>query len=90
MKAIKAVSLLIAVLCLPLAAQAAEQYPNKPIRLIVPWPPGGITDPAYHARLLARVGELSLQDRVTVIPGLAPDDQRSRAVALPQGLEVVQ
>jgi len=35
---------------------------------------GCITDPAYHERLVARVGALSLQDRVTVIPGLAPDD----------------
>jgi len=35
---------------------------------------GGITDPAYYERLLARIRDLSLQDRVTVIPGLAPDD----------------
>ena len=33
-------------LCLPLGtqAQAADAYPDKPIRLIIPYPPGGATD----------------------------------------------
>jgi len=32
-----------------LAAHAAENYPNRPVRIIVPYPPGGTTDPTARA-----------------------------------------
>ena len=31
------------------AAHAAENYPNRPVRIIVPYPPGGTTDPTARA-----------------------------------------
>src|SRR5271169_5611404 len=47
----------LAALLLGAAAAHADDYPNKPIRFIVPWPPGGGAD--ISARIVGqRAGEL--------------------------------
>ena len=49
--------LLCLVLALPFSAAAQERFPDKPVRLIVPFPPGGGTD-ALGRILAAKLGEL--------------------------------
>lgn len=41
--------LMLVLLFAPFAALAAENYPNRPVRIIVPYPPGGTTDPTARA-----------------------------------------
>ena len=48
----------------PLGGAFAQAYPNKPITLIVPWPPGGSTD--RHLRTLAEIASKHLGQSVIV------------------------
>ena len=50
-----AAALAVATFALPLAAQAQASYPDKPIRFVVPYPPGGGTD------VVARIVQMRLQ-----------------------------
>jgi len=55
---------LVLLFWLPLTVAAQADYPNKPVRLIVPFPPGGATD--VVARLLAvKLGE-GLKQQVVI------------------------
>jgi len=45
-------TILTAVACLAAGLACAQGYPDKPIRLVVPWPAGGITDSA--GRIMAQ------------------------------------
>ena len=49
--------LLLAVSLLPAASSVmAQQYPNKPVRVVIPWPPGGSNDVVGRI-VLQKVGE---------------------------------
>jgi len=50
--------------CLPLALAAQSAYPNKPMRMIVPYPPGGPTD--VLGRIVAQKLSESLGQQVVV------------------------
>lgn len=54
----------LAVPTLPLAVHAQQGFPNKPIKIVVPYAAGGITD--ILSRLLAQQMETSLGQRVLV------------------------
>ena len=55
---------LAALLALPFAATARAEYPERPIRMIVPFPPGGVTD--VVARLTAERLTADLGQQVIV------------------------
>lgn len=65
MKRLLAHSLLGLCLCAPLALVAQEKYPNRPVSIVSPFPPGGISD--LTARQLAPVLERMFKQPVVVV-----------------------
>jgi len=68
MKAVNTLAALLSVLALAgvlTQANAADEYPSKTVRVIVPWPPGGITDVIARglgAALSESMGQQFVQD----------------------------
>ena len=79
MKAMKAASLLLATVFFPMFPQVnAQEYPSRPIRLVVPWPPGGITDVISRGLGIALTESLGQQ----VIPDNRPGAAGTLGVAI--------
>lgn len=57
--------IVLAVFFFPTAEAAEERYPNRPVNIVVPFPPGGVTD--LQARPLAGVLERILKNPVVVV-----------------------
>jgi tripartite-type tricarboxylate transporter receptor subunit TctC len=51
-------------LLVPVVGASAQSYPDRPITLIVPWPPGGSTD--RHLRTLAEIAGRNLGQAIVV------------------------
>src|SRR6187401_698777 len=61
---IAAAALAVASLALPLAGLAQSDYPNRPITMVVPFPPGGVAD--ITARPVAEAMGRFLKEPVVV------------------------
>lgn len=61
---VRTIAIAVSALTLFIAPAAANEYPNKPIRIVVPYPPGGPSDTA--ARLVAEPLSRELGQRVVV------------------------
>src|SRR5512139_1851790 len=75
---------LIAALCAAGALHAQGNYPNRPLRMIIPWPPGQATD--LVGRVLAQrftelLGQPVIADNRPGAGGTIGTDQAARAAA---------
>jgi tripartite-type tricarboxylate transporter receptor subunit TctC len=74
----------VAAVAAPSIARAREEYPAKPIRLVVPWPPGGGVDTfgrIIQAALGAQLGQTPVIDNVGGGAGRIGTQAASRAAA---------
>jgi len=82
-QSMRLLSAILAIL-LSLATAARAEYPEKPIRLVVPFPPGGVTDIVARLlaeRLSAEFGQQVLVDNKTGAGGVIAGDLVAKAPA---------
>lgn len=85
-----AVAMTVGLAGLPLAVQAQADYPNKPIRMVIPWPPGQATDLAGRvvAQELSKVlGQSVVTENKAGAGGTIGTDQVVRAA--PDGYTIL-
>jgi len=79
MKLVRTATVVLAAMaCAAVAPAPAQDYPNKPIRLVIPWPPGGVTD--VIARALGQTLSESLGQ--PIVPENRPGAAGTVGVAL--------
>src|SRR5687768_2863539 len=80
----KRFTLLVAAFALTCQAAFAQQYPTRPIRLIVPWPPGQATDLAGRVvalKLSELLGQQVIADNRPGAGGMIGTDLAAKAPA---------
>ncbi|OAE72667.1 ABC transporter substrate-binding protein [Achromobacter insolitus] len=73
---------MLAAACIPLSAQAAQAFPDKPVRLIVAYTPGGATDVIARilaAQLTASWGQQVIVENRSGASGMIGAEQVARA-----------
>jgi tripartite-type tricarboxylate transporter receptor subunit TctC len=78
MRAVKAASLFCFALCSAIPCAGAQEYPSRPIRFVIPWPPGGITDVIARSLSIVLTDSLGQQ--------LVPDNRPGAAGTLGVGI----
>ncbi|MDU7588681.1 MAG: tripartite tricarboxylate transporter substrate-binding protein, partial [Acidovorax sp.] len=77
-----ALSMVLAAALAPLAAPAQTAYPNKPVTLVIPFPPGGQTDVVGRLigeRLSKRLGQPVIVENKPGVNGSLASDAVARA-----------